>query len=1344
MPDYKINEIGKRSLFKINTSGFFNNKSNQEALDNIVKTLNQADDPKPYFKYNRDAFGARFIELDHSAVAFLKQKNNIDSDLKKKLSTIVPNGTDCQYENAYKNNQDIQAIKEMHPDTRFFRKDGVFYCEIESEHYHCQDEKELIKLIKGDYFIIENKASITVSEDIFKNPFKAPLSNPLRPLLVLLQPFDTIYRTFRPNKSAFSNPFKPKKKKAEPVLEQHKITPIIIDGADDAANALNNTGLSQEAEALMQSIGIFPLFLRGVLLGVQGLQGEFEESLAAFKNGPGLLLLQEEMKKTQKEIAQKLGLDASKVDSGDYDESCHFIKDIAQKLKNSDDAKKLEITALIHQYETNIAEIAEENSDFTEVLTNLAGYVAMQSMFSAVLAFQIQASANLAGGSDTLDNTFVKTFTDKLTVLDFTGGTLGVVGQGLMTFFASMKAREESQEVDEIQAEINELKKCKDLNELTREIALKTLKIEKRFHNSQFAGNTILAFGQALMASGGPMTSGLLLPLLVPGVALTFTGVGINSYSSLRYNEKFAIQDGLDDIEQQILHEKPSLPKTLSSAKEGANQEKKKLDFAEILQNDFKKKICKLEILGHIRYARYHIHAKYLDQNQDQDNAITKFFKYPFSSQSSSSSKIADYITKQFYTDITASSKFHDVAMLDDHVGISVINNLHINDDDLQKISGYADELMNLPQEDYETALKEKISEFFQIKLEHIRKTQKDPISIAQQILDNGGQAAHYLKMKLIRAKVNGEIALTDGYSPYEKGPTIFKDNEPLTIASLAGNESLAEFEANSLTAFLNSARSKKDPINLSIHTINKDGHKSKKHVLARAIEIQKSEIRSKYLRPFREAGKLAVRHSDYEKELAAIKEEPDSDTLSEKKDDPVLTTQEAEELLAELEILEQEYESRIESDENSQDLTMTEKAGSPPVKDVQPTMPASFATSEDNPTISTTDQEIKRAKTSDDDSTLTPTTIKADQKTVSTKNIDNKALQETEEAKIPQETERNTANNQTPVAKEITQKPIADNGDNSSIDPTESTIDDRTISDPTQESFLVFNENEDSLDDSDVQQTQEETLTFSMEEEKPSKISSIPNIHQNSFAQPSSWNQSETETSDDDLTLTIAEEKSIEEKELQKNNPLKTKQKEPEILQERKKKNNENAATKSKYDPIVYQLDQKLQQLDKTNHETTLLQEFDQLAKEHVSAVKNVRDKQMKVQNKIIDKISVKKQKYQMISKTYDETTNITTFYYSHPSKDTDAPNAPDNLVKVERNEATKEMQVCCKKEINLMIFIRPKQRENGSITKFNNGKTSEYGSDSNKVSFIPTISPISPEANLLQARTAAEHSRG
>lgn len=332
---------------------------------------------------------------------------------------------------------------------------------------------------------------------------------------------------------------------------------FMIDGPDDAANAINNTGLSREEEALVQLLGIFPVFLCLIKLGVDGL------GAAKYADIEALAHLRERISLIEEMLADIVAGNRPAQES---------VLEIIQAMG--------ELPALLRELEINIID-ANASAYF--------GHPAMISMFLATAAFELSAFCEVVSGQNVVTNGygsisthgFISKGADSAIIMG--GVSLAVVGQVLMTCFASLKVASGIKSIALQKEEINKIRNS-DISQYAKNIILAIEKDTLRYKMADVAGNATLAAGQMIMAGSGPT------PAVWAGLALTLVGIGTSSAAQKREQNRYASEEVESDLRDKIATEYNS--RITEKIVQGANYS--------LVKQAVKEKIYAFEIIMHI------------------------------------------------------------------------------------------------------------------------------------------------------------------------------------------------------------------------------------------------------------------------------------------------------------------------------------------------------------------------------------------------------------------------------------------------------------------------------------------------------------------------------------------------------------------------------------------------------------------------------------------------------------------------------------------------------------------------------------------------------------------------
>jgi hypothetical protein len=307
---------------------------------------------------------------------------------------------------------------------------------------------------------------------------------------------------------------------------------LVIDGADDAAVAINNTGLPRQLEASIQAFIIFPAFLALVKLGVDGLSEEKHDKAEEVAE------LEHKIAKFEDEMAAMAERKVEDLEMDDLKNMLELMQDLSSSMKDLSNAK-IEADAAAK-----------------------LGSPAMVGMFSAVAAYQINSFLDVFAGEagihvlttgigDVLGIDTIPNVAARVGLLSIGGDALAFIGQCLMTLYAKDKATVSNSEFGKINEEIKSTKSSKIISEQVKEILIGVKKQQRFYASSQVAGNAALSSGQAMMAIFGPVMLGLDSGVLT-GLGLTLGGVGLNSYAAIYESTKFSHNEEQSDLEEKL------------------------------------------------------------------------------------------------------------------------------------------------------------------------------------------------------------------------------------------------------------------------------------------------------------------------------------------------------------------------------------------------------------------------------------------------------------------------------------------------------------------------------------------------------------------------------------------------------------------------------------------------------------------------------------------------------------------------------------------------------------------------------------------------------------------------
>ncbi len=753
-----------------------------------------------------------FLELDYRGYEALRKDGLVEIPLSLQVPSELTQALISERVQQENSLEEHLRTKNYDLDLRIWEKEErgtkTYFCEVEGEVYSCKDSEGLISFLKGE-FLVESSKPIT--------------SFSINPLTVFGS-FGVAADALSSDKSVVRYNFRQKKRKKQfhPIIENVHHFRIVIDGADDTANALNNTGLPQQTIALIQGLLIFPLFLKGVHLGYEGLGEEAKETSDEFQES--------HLKRAEIEVKlEQFKRDLCDICAIDYDSvktysPQKFLKIVAGKLAQIDDlVVKNRIAKIALQYQQEV-EIEFDAPEIKDVLAAHCGWLAMTAMMTSVAVYEAQAVINIFGGINKL--TIGANGTEG-TLFSTIGNSFGFAGQSLMTIYAFHKMIDERKEWREAEAELQKFRGAKDVSDLARQITDELLAAKRDNHRLQTFGNAALSAGQAMMAVGGPIGLGL-NPLLFAGLAATLGGVAVNSVAELKYQSSYQISEDIDELEKSIIIRPPQFSKE---------------DFKNIgaaLSRHAKERILQLEILGHLRAPQFVLYQNFLKENEDESGVLGKAVGFL------GGDRIAKWLNKP---PAASTNLVKDNPLIKAHPGNK--NDLDIftvEEDDLATALARYQELTSGGRSHHK-AIEALQAEFITTKSEVATARPAETVKeLCASIIKKDGAAGSYLTKKLMRAVANGDLAY--GGSLEDDVPEVRKNGKKIIVARL----DLDKFDEAQLEQFLSQKRTQK-------HTFSS---RAKKSPLEKAHDKEIFVVKSDHLRPFAEIAKVSSVATDF------------------------------------------------------------------------------------------------------------------------------------------------------------------------------------------------------------------------------------------------------------------------------------------------------------------------------------------------------------------------------------------------------------------------------------------------------------------------------------------------
>ncbi len=752
-----------------------------------------------------------FLELDYRGISELQETGFRELSISPQIPSELT--ADLITEKIVQENELQKHLEEKNYDLdlRIWEKEAdgtkIYFCDVDGEVYSCRDSDGLISFLRGETLIESNK------------PLTSFSINPL----TVFGAFDVVSDALSSDKSLVRYNFREnrRKKQFHPLIENSHHLRIVIDGADDTANAMNNTGLPQQTVALIQGLVIFPLFLKGVHLGYEGLGEEAKETYDEY-NATHIKRAEIETKLEQfkRNLCEKCKIDFDQIKD---DAPNKFLKKVAAALHQIDsEIVKNEIIDLAANYQKEM-EADLGAPEIKDVLAAHCGWLAMTAMMTSVAFYEAQAVFNIFGGIDKITTGSNGT---EGTLFSTIGNSFGFAGQSLMAIYAFHKMIDERKEWKEAEAELEKFRDAKDVSDLARQITDELLVAKRDNHRLQTFGNAALSAGQAMMAVGGPIGIGL-NPLLFTGLGLTLGGVAVNSISELKYQSSYQIDEDIDDLERSIITRSPDLRGD---------------DFQNIsvaLARNAKERILELEILGNLRAPEFVLYQKFSEQNKDDVGIIDKTIGVL------GGNRISKWLNKPPSTSI---SFIKDNPLITPHNGNpNDLDVFGVKEEDLKNALARYKELSSTGTSHLD-AIKTIQAEFIVAKSQETKaRPAKTTKELCRSIIEKDGAAGSYLTKKLMRAAANGDLVYNGNL---EEGVLeIRKNGKKIVTAKL----DLDKFNENEIENFLSQKRKQKGLF----------GGK-KKSPLEKSHENEIYVVKSDHLRPFAEIAKVSVAATDF------------------------------------------------------------------------------------------------------------------------------------------------------------------------------------------------------------------------------------------------------------------------------------------------------------------------------------------------------------------------------------------------------------------------------------------------------------------------------------------------
>jgi len=452
---------------------------------------------------------------------------------------------------------------------------------------------------------------------------------------------------------------------------------LIIDGGDDIATAMSNSGLPQQTALALQSFLIFPAFLSLVNVGVQGLLSEskeFKDELKDVKSAiksssDRILKLKREVDEILNKINHKPSYKISEFEKGKLDDLLKQLSLSVIELKNS-----------FEGYDDALKQYRLSNS----------GYAAMVSMFTAVSSFELESFSKLVSlGSNSSSATIVPNVFNVMAV------STAAIGQSIMSCYAAAKAVDAKKEYDELKENIDKIRKSPLLSNFSKKVVIAHKQDEKLFKKLQVIGNSTLSVGQGLMFAGGLSAVN---PLTYAGLSATLAGVSVNTAGTLWYEKRYSKNEDMTEAELRIRqHNQDRLfAATMQSC--GSNSNLEKLQRPQSLGAVNKTNVINIELLTALQAVPLAMN-KILKENYKYGDVKQSFYKV-FDSVKTAQRKLPEYLFMQRFTQnqyeelskCFSKYKYRKSGYI--FLWKSLIDNLEISSSDIDGINKFSEKLL--------------------------------------------------------------------------------------------------------------------------------------------------------------------------------------------------------------------------------------------------------------------------------------------------------------------------------------------------------------------------------------------------------------------------------------------------------------------------------------------------------------------------------------------------------------------------------------------------------------------------------------------------------------------------
>lgn len=303
---------------------------------------------------------------------------------------------------------------------------------------------------------------------------------------------------------------------------------FVIDGFDDAASALQGSGISQKLAAALQALVFYPMIFPLVNLGAEGARGEFTEAQQDFRDSASLLA---DLKRKLISHADVLAPTADLRNAGSDAEFCRrLVATLEPVLASASPANRgvaEEYVRLITRFKEALDAHLVCRLKYVSTPAVLTG---THCMLAGMGLYQGAALTNLIGGAGSQAAGAALTGIGNV--------TMGV-GQIAMAGYAAMQTGAGIKTHRQLQRQEKAIAASSLINKETKQDLLNLKAGQKKWNAiGKIGGNAGLSAGQTMMFLGGAAV-GLGTPLLIAGTVVTIGSILVKLAAQKKYDRKF-------------------------------------------------------------------------------------------------------------------------------------------------------------------------------------------------------------------------------------------------------------------------------------------------------------------------------------------------------------------------------------------------------------------------------------------------------------------------------------------------------------------------------------------------------------------------------------------------------------------------------------------------------------------------------------------------------------------------------------------------------------------------------------------------------------------------------------